>query len=53
MLTENNNHLVAVLFKPFSFLKLAVHFFEMSLLLVASGALYLFSVVTVPTSNLL
>ena len=33
MLTENNNHLVPVLFKPLSFLKLAVHFFEMFLLL--------------------
>ena len=34
LLTENNNQLVPVLFKPMSFLKLAVHFFEMFLLLV-------------------
>ena len=34
MLTENDNHLVPVFFKPLSFLNLAVHFFEMLLLLV-------------------
>ena len=35
VLTENNNHLVPVIFKSLSFLKLAVHFFEMYLSLVA------------------
>ena len=38
-LTENNYHLVPVLFKPLSFLKLTVHFFEMFLLLVANAVL--------------